>query len=78
MPVSIFLYNLIEQLQDGLTIIDNTNTATASINGKEPSEPESSELKDWNKLAQDTISSTTIQIHFLKNFTDYIANLFSN
>ena len=78
MPVSIFLYNLIEQLQDGLTIIDNANTATASIKGKDPVEPETSTLKDWNQLAQDTISSTTIQIHFLKNFTDYIANLFSN
>lgn len=78
MPVSIFLYNLIEQLQNGLTIIDNTNTATASIEGKDPSEPETSTLEDWNQLAQNTISSTTIQIHFLKDFTDYIANLFSN
>lgn len=76
MPISVILYNLIEQLHDGLNIINNANTATATINGDEPEEPEESNLADWQNLANATMSSTTIQINFLSSFTEYISNLF--
>ena len=79
-PVSIILNNLImqmEQILDTMTI-SNNYTATVEIKQKTPVEPENYSLDQWPIVANDTISNTTLQIHFLAGFTDYVKSIFKN
>jgi len=58
--------------------IDSSKTASAIITGPTPSAPENADLNAWKQLANETISNTSIQIHFLAGFSEYISALSTN
>ena len=83
-PVSVILNNLVEQCEEcmqdsSLLDLNNNKTATAHlIYPKRINKPKTSELEDWEALADKVINKTSIQIRFFKGFNDYITKLFTN
>ena len=79
-PISVFLDELIIQMDSIINnlSIDSSKTAKAIIIGPTPSVPENASLKDWKQLANETIQNTSIQIHFLAGFSEYISALSTN
>lgn len=75
-PISVILNNLINQMNSILSglSIDPSKTATAVINGPDPA---ASSETSWSGLAASTIAGTTIQIHFMAGFMNYISQLSS-
>ena len=81
LPISVILNNLINQMDavsNELASLNNVGTATVKIEGPTPSAPETSTPDAWSNLASTVMSGTTIQIHFLAGFTNYITQLFRN
>ena len=75
LPISVILNNLINQMDsvaNDLASLNNTGTATVKIEGPTPMAPEKSTPNAWNDLANETLGGTTIQIHFLAGFSNYI------
>ena len=80
-PISVILNNLIEQMNNvmsNISTLNSTGTAIAVIHGPTPEAPQKSTDDAWDQLANSTIQKTTIQIHFLRGFTEYIQQLFTN
>ena len=79
-PVSVILNNLIAQMDNvisDISSLDSTGTAIAVIHGPTPEVPEGNVGDPWEQLANNTIQKTTIQIHFLRGFTEYIQQIFT-
>lgn len=75
-PISVILDNLISQMEsimNGLAI-DPSKTAIAEITGPTPS---ASPGMSWAGLASSTITGTSIQIHFMAGFMNFISSLSS-
>lgn len=79
-PISVFLNELIIQMDSIVNnlSIDSSRTASAIITGPTPSAPKNTDLNSWKQLANETIQNTSIQIHFLTGFSEYISALFAN
>ena len=76
-PVSVILNDLISQMTEIVQSLDinNSKTATAVIKGPTPSLPTDITQASWSAVANSTLAGTTIQIHFLSGFMDYVEQL---
>ena len=76
-PLSVILNNIISQVESVSINLafDPSNTAVAKISGPSLSPPNKEDPTAWGTIASSTISGTTIQIHFLTGFLNYISQL---